>query len=142
MNIRPAESDVKKFLRAALRQRARAVVSLEVKARAVELLSEDQHITDARVFKRAKKSLGIKSLRAGFGARSRWLWQLPQLNQEAQEEEAAPLVLRNIVQWVARFRRAESSEIGVVADHSPALILSTASRSCDCSLSFRGRQTC
>ena len=49
---------------------------------------------------------------------------------------------RNIVQWVARFRRAESSEIGVVADHSPALILSTASRSCDCSLSFRGRQTC
>lgn len=90
MNIRPAESDVKRFLRAALRQRARAVVSLEVKARAVGLLSEDQHITDARVFKRAKKSLGIKSLRAGFGARSRWLWQLPQLNQEAQEEEAAP----------------------------------------------------
>ena len=30
MNIRPAESDVKKFLRAALRQRARAVVSLEM----------------------------------------------------------------------------------------------------------------
>ena len=90
MNIRPAELDVKRFLRAALRQRARAVVSLEVKARAVGLLSEDQHITDARVFKRAKKSLGIKSLRAGFGARSRYLWQLPQLNQEAQEEEAAP----------------------------------------------------
>jgi hypothetical protein len=83
MNIRPAESDVKKFLRVALRQRARAVVSLEVKTRAAGLLSEDQHITDARVFKRAKKSLGIKSMRAGFGARSHWLWQLPRLNQEA-----------------------------------------------------------
>jgi hypothetical protein len=82
MNIRPAESDVKRFLRAALRQRARAVVSLEVKARAAGLLSEDQHITDARVFKRAKKSLGIKSMRAGFGARSHWLWQLPRLNQD------------------------------------------------------------
>jgi hypothetical protein len=89
MNIRPAESDVKKFLIAALRQRARAVVSLEVKARAAGLLSEDQHITDARVFKRAKKSLGIKSMRAGFGARSHWLWQLPRLNQEVQEEDAA-----------------------------------------------------
>ena len=90
INVRPAESDVKKFLRAALRQRARAVVSLEVKARAAGLLSEYQHITDARVFKRAKKSLGIKSMRAGFGARSRWLWQLPRLNQDAREEDATP----------------------------------------------------
>jgi DNA invertase Pin-like site-specific DNA recombinase len=49
-------------------------------------------------------------------------------------------VLRNIVQWVARFRRGGESQ--KVADHSPVLILSTASRSCDCSLSFRGRQTC
>ena len=107
MNIRPAESDVKRFLRAALRQRARAVVSLEVKARAVGLLSEDQHITDARVFKRAKKSLGIKSLRAGFGARSRWLWQLPQLNQEAQEEEAAPQPQLPI-DWVEGVARLDS----------------------------------
>jgi hypothetical protein len=102
MNIRPAESDVKKFLRAALRQRARAVVSLEVKARAVGLLSEDQHITDARVFKRAKKSLGIKSMRAGFGARSHWLWQLPRLNQEAQEEDAEPQLPIDWVEGVAR----------------------------------------
>jgi hypothetical protein len=29
-------------------------------------------------------------MRAGFGARSHWLWQLPRLNQEAQEEDAAP----------------------------------------------------
>jgi hypothetical protein len=78
-----------------------------VKARAVGLLSEDQHITDARVFKRAKKSLGIKSLRAGFGARSRWLWQLPQLNQEAQEEEAAPQPQLPI-DWVEGVARLDS----------------------------------
>ena len=78
-----------------------------MKARAVGLLSEDQHITDARVFKRAKKSLGIKSLRAGFGARSRWLWQLPQLNQEAQEEEAAPQPQLPI-DWVEGVARLDS----------------------------------
>jgi hypothetical protein len=106
MNIRPAESDVKKFLRVALRQRARAVVSLEVKTRAAGLLSEDQHITDARVFKRAKKSLGIKSMRAGFGARSHWLWQLPRLNQEAQEEDATPQP-RLPIDWVEGVARLE-----------------------------------
>jgi hypothetical protein len=36
-------------------------------------------------FKRAKKSLGIRSLHAGFGARSQWLWELPQ-----EKELAAP----------------------------------------------------
>ena len=34
-------------------------------------------ITHIRVFQRAKKSLGIRSRRAGFGARSEWRWQLP-----------------------------------------------------------------
>jgi hypothetical protein len=29
-------------------------------------------------------------MRAGFGARSHWLWQLPRLNQDAQEEDATP----------------------------------------------------
>ena len=90
MKVRPAELDVGKFLRAALRQRARAVTSLEVKARAAGLLSEHQHITDARLFKRVKKSLGIKSLRVGFGARSQWLWELPGRDDDAREQDAAP----------------------------------------------------
>jgi hypothetical protein len=47
MNVCPAESDVRKFLRAALRERARAVAKLEVNARAAGLLGEHQHITDA-----------------------------------------------------------------------------------------------
>ena len=89
MKVRPAESDVG-ILRAALRQRARAVTSLEVKARAAGLLSEHQHITDVRLFKRVKKSLGIKSLRVGFGARSQWLWELPGRDDDAREQDAAP----------------------------------------------------
>jgi hypothetical protein len=43
-------------------------------------------------FKRAKKSLGISSLRAGFGARSQWLWELPQEKElpAKAEPQAAP----------------------------------------------------
>jgi hypothetical protein len=43
-------------------------------------------------FKRAKKSLGIRSLHAGFGARSQWLWELPQEKELAAkaEPQAAP----------------------------------------------------
>src|ERR1700704_4658237 len=62
MTVRPAEAHVVKFLRAALRERARAVNKLELKARAAGLLGEGQRITHAKVFKKAKKSLGIRSL--------------------------------------------------------------------------------
>jgi hypothetical protein len=101
MNDRPAEADVMSFLRAALGGGARAVAKLEAKARAAGLLGERQHITDAKTFKRAKKSLGIKSLRAGFGARSQWRWQLPPQNQPSIKAErgAAPRN-RPPVEWV------------------------------------------
>ena len=46
-------------------------------ARTAGLLGERQSITHIKAFKRAKKSLGIRSRRTGFGARSQWLWQLP-----------------------------------------------------------------
>jgi hypothetical protein len=52
---------------------------LEVMARGAGLLG--QSITHIRVFKRAKKSLGIRSFRAGFGARSEWRWQLPRQSE-------------------------------------------------------------
>jgi hypothetical protein len=57
------------------------VPKLEVMARAAGLLGEHQSITHIRVFKRAKKSLGIRSLRAGFGARAQWRWQLPRQSE-------------------------------------------------------------
>jgi hypothetical protein len=62
------------FLRDSLAGGALAVTELDARARAAGLLGERQSITTAKVFKRAKKSLGIRSLRAGFGARSQWRW--------------------------------------------------------------------
>src|SRR6202011_5895786 len=72
----PSEAIVTKFLRDALAADAVPVPELDEKARGKGLLGERQSITTAKVFKRTKKSLGIRSLRAGFGARSQWRWQL------------------------------------------------------------------
>ena len=77
----PSEAVVTKFLRHALAGHALGVTELETKARAKGLLGERQSITTAKVFKRAKRSLGIRSLRAGFGARSQWRWQLPRQSE-------------------------------------------------------------
>ena len=73
----PFESDVAEFLKLALAEGPCAVPKLEATARAAGLLGERQRITDAKVFKRAKQSVGIKSVRAGFGGRGEWRWQLP-----------------------------------------------------------------
>ena len=68
---------VAEFLREALARGALGVPELEARARAAGLLVERQRITHAKAFKKAKKSLGIRSVRDGFGA-GRWLWQLPE----------------------------------------------------------------
>jgi hypothetical protein len=78
MPHRLSEAVVTEFLRDALAVDAVGVPELDEKARAKGLLGQRQSITHTRAFKRAKKSLGIRSLRAGFGARSRWRWQLRQ----------------------------------------------------------------
>jgi hypothetical protein len=80
MNLRRTEPDVIDFLRAALAARPRAVTNLEASARAAGLLNEGQRITHAKAFKRAKKSLRIRSLWIGFGPRSQWQWELPRKN--------------------------------------------------------------
>jgi hypothetical protein len=61
------EALVTEFLRDALAADAVPVPELDEKARAKGLLGERQSITTAKVFKRAKKSLGITSRRSGFG---------------------------------------------------------------------------
>ena len=70
MRRRLSKTVVTEFLRDALAADALGVPELEARARAAGLLGERQHITDAKAFKRAKKSLRIKSVRAGFGPRS------------------------------------------------------------------------
>ena len=84
-----SEALVTKFLRDALAVNAVGVPELDEKARAQGLLGERQSITTARVFKRAKKSLGITSRRTGFGAQSKWHWQMP------------PCRLRHRSRWTA-----------------------------------------
>ena len=84
----PSEAIVTKFLRDALAVDAVGVPELDEKARAKGLLGERQSITTAKVFKRAKKSLGIRSLRAGFGARSQWRWQLPRQSEGSPKTDS------------------------------------------------------
>src|SRR6516165_3116805 len=47
------------------------------------LMGERQRITDAKAFKRAKYSLRIRSVRAGFGPNGAWRWELPCDRDEA-----------------------------------------------------------
>jgi hypothetical protein len=76
MTVGPIDSLVAEFLRRALADHALGVPKLEVMARAAGLLREGQRITHAKVFKRTKKFLGIKSVRNGFGDGGEWLWRL------------------------------------------------------------------
>ena len=64
------------FLRDVLAGGPLGVPKLEAMARTAGLLGEGQRITHAKVFKKAKKSLGIRSVRNGFGDAGEWLWRL------------------------------------------------------------------
>ena len=77
MTIRAPEAVAAKFLRKALADDALAVPKLETMARTAGLLGERQRISNAKPFRKAKSSLGIESIRDGFGAGGEWLWKLP-----------------------------------------------------------------
>jgi hypothetical protein len=65
------------FLQRALVGGALDVVQLEAMARPAGLLGKGQQIQHAKAFKKAKKSLGIQSIRNGFGSKGKWAWLLP-----------------------------------------------------------------
>jgi hypothetical protein len=65
------------FLSRALTGGALAVAELEAKAREAGLLGERQSIQHAKAFKKAKKVLGIQSIRNGFGSAGKWAWSMP-----------------------------------------------------------------
>jgi len=71
------QARVTAFLRNALAEAPQEVLKLEAMARREALLGEHRRITHARPFKRAKHSLRIKSVRAGFGTNGGWRWELP-----------------------------------------------------------------
>jgi hypothetical protein len=65
------------------------VPKLKAMARVAGLLGEGQRITHAKVFKTAKKFLGIKSVRHGFGDGGEWLWRL-------ERRPASPVSIEDI----------------------------------------------
>lgn len=79
------------FLNRELAGGALAVAGLEAKARAEGLLGERQQIRHAKTFKRAKKSLGIRSVRDGFGRGGEWAWLLPVQTAPAKTESTSSL---------------------------------------------------
>ena len=70
MTNRSHESRIEEFLQKALAGGALGVPEVEVRARSAGLLGEDQRITHSKLFKRAKKSLCIESVRNGFGGKN------------------------------------------------------------------------
>jgi hypothetical protein len=75
---RASASLVSEFLGLILADGPVAVADIEAKAREAGLLGPSQQITGAKLFKQAKKSLGVRSRRFGFGAVGGWCWQLPE----------------------------------------------------------------
>jgi hypothetical protein len=82
------------------------VSELEAAARAAGLLGSGQRITHAKPFKRAKKSLGVRSVRSGFGSAGEWLWLLEQQHNPSSvaepASEAAPRIPSSWIEGVAR----------------------------------------
>ena len=77
MTTRPQSAGVLEFLRQALTSGGLDVSELEAKARTAGLLGERQQIQHAKAFKKAKKTLGIRSIRDGFGSGGKWAWLMP-----------------------------------------------------------------
>jgi hypothetical protein len=72
-----SSSPIVDFLQRSLVGGAVGVPELEVKARSAGLLGERQQIQHAKAFKKAKKALGIQSIRNGFGSGGKWAWSMP-----------------------------------------------------------------
>jgi hypothetical protein len=92
------------FLRKELTKGPVLVSELEATARAAGLLSNEQRIGDTKAFKRAKKSIGIRSVRTGFGSAGEWFWLLETQPTPVFEPpvESAPRVPSSWVEGVAR----------------------------------------
>jgi hypothetical protein len=111
MTIRAREAFAAEFLRKALAVEPLGVPQLDMMARAAGLLGERQRITNAKVFRRAKVLLGIRSIRNGFGEGGGWSWELPSdapatISTTRQERSAPePAISREWVHGVARLEQ-------------------------------------
>src|SRR5215813_14229457 len=106
------QARVSAFLRKSLAEGAQDVLKLEAMARREALLGERQRITDAKAFKRARYSLRIRSVRAGFGPNGTWRWELPcdrdgASTAPAITREPVPAERRIPVGWVEGVARLD-----------------------------------
>jgi hypothetical protein len=104
MTNRSHSAEVEEFLYSTLAGGASGVLSVEAMARAAGLLGEDQRITHSKAFKAAKKSLGIRSVRNGFGSAGVWLWLLEQPDPPVSQPPS-PVAPRGASTWIEGVRR-------------------------------------
>jgi len=97
------QARVTAFLRKSLAEGAQDILTLEAMARREALLGERQRITHAKPFKRAKYSLRIRSVRAGFGTKGCWRWELPSDRDGARQPVRAERCLPD--DWVEGVER-------------------------------------
>jgi len=102
----PAEV-VAEFLRKGLAKGPVLVSGLEVMARAAGVLGIYQRITHAKLFKRAKKSLGIRSVRTGFGSGGEWFWLLEEPPAPPVPAPSSVVVSRVPSSWIEGVARLE-----------------------------------
>ena len=79
---------VAEFLRTELDQGPVAASDLEAMARTAGLLGGSQRLKHAKLFKRAKRILGIRSIRSGFGSGGEWVWLLDKQPAQPNTEDA------------------------------------------------------
>jgi hypothetical protein len=100
------------FLRSMLAGGPVRVTDVEAEARAAGLLGPGQEVTGAKLFKRAKKILGIRSKRVGFGAVGRWCWELPETARSTVSESPEQPATKDVPAgpaYVARWSEPEQS---------------------------------
>lgn len=79
-----AKDEAEAFLRAALREGPRPAAEVDAEARGLSIAKS--------TLKRARRELGVESIRKGYGTGGLWLWALPQPKPTLQLEEAQPAV--------------------------------------------------
>jgi hypothetical protein len=107
------------FLSGVLAGGALAVGDLEAKARAAGLLGEHQQIQHAKAFTKAKKALGIRSIRGGFGRGGKWAWLMPPQVATEITSVANSHLATNVQRPV---RNSELPDKSFAASESPSVV--------------------
>ena len=129
MTSRAHAGIVTEFLLNVLAGGSIGVPQLEAMARSAGLLSEGQRITHAKVFKQAKKSLGIRSVRSGFGSGGAWTWVLDQQSSQTPTNGAELPVAEAVASEIhVEAAKEVSAKVGVEVAWGKIAFLSVGQR--------------